>query len=343
MQNMNFKRKLPIPKEIKEQYPLTAELAQVKARRDKEIADVFTGKSGKMVLIIGPCSADREDAVLEYCERLAKLQEAVSDKLVLIPRVYTNKPRTTGDGYKGLLHQPDPRKTSDMLEGVIAIRRLHTNVLANTGLPTADEMLYPDNYRYLSDLLSYVAVGARSVENQEHRLTSSGIDVPVGMKNPTSGDVSVMLNSIMAAQHPHTFIYRGWEVDTTGNPLAHAILRGYVNKHGESMPNYHFEELERLYNAYTAKGLQNMALIVDANHANSGKKYQEQPRICKEVLHSCRHSGEIKSMVKVFMVESYLEPGCQKIGDGVYGKSITDPCLGWEETIRLVQDIADLI
>lgn len=343
MQNMIFKRKLPIPKEIKEQYPLTAELSQVKARRDKEIADVFTGKSSKMVLIIGPCSADREDAVLEYCERLAKLQEAVSDKLVLIPRVYTNKPRTTGDGYKGLLHQPDPRKTSDMLEGVIAIRRLHTNVLANTGLPTADEMLYPDNYRYLSDLLSYVAVGARSVENQEHRLTSSGIDIPVGMKNPTSGDISVMLNSIMAAQHPHTFIYRGWEVDTTGNPLAHAILRGYVNKHGESMPNYHFEELERLYNAYTAKGLQNMALIVDANHANSGKKYQEQPRICKEVLHSCRHSGEIKSMVKGFMIESYLEPGCQKIGGGVYGKSITDPCLGWEDTVRLVQDIADLI
>ena len=343
MQNMIFKRKLPIPKEIKEQYPLTAELSQVKARRDKEIADVFTGKSSKMVLIIGPCSADREDAVLEYCERLAKLQEAVSDKLVLIPRVYTNKPRTTGNGYKGLLHQPDPRKTSDMLEGVIAIRRLHTNVLASTGLPTADEMLYPDNYRYLSDLLSYVAVGARSVENQEHRLTSSGIDIPVGMKNPTSGDISVMLNSIMAAQHPHTFIYRGWEVDTTGNPLAHAILRGYVNKHGESMPNYHFEELERLYNAYTAKGLQNMALIVDANHANSAKKYQEQPRICKEVLHSCRHSGEIKSMVKGFMVESYLEPGCQKIGDGVYGKSITDPCLGWEDTVRLVQDIADLI
>lgn len=343
MQNMNFKRKLPIPKEIKEQYPLTAGLAQVKARRDKEITDVFTGKSDRMVLIIGPCSADREDAVLEYCERLAKLQEAVSDKLVLIPRVYTNKPRTTGDGYKGLLHQPDPRKTSDMLEGVIAIRRLHTNVLANTGLPTADEMLYPDNYRYLSDLLSYVAVGARSVENQEHRLTSSGIDIPVGMKNPTSGDISVMLNSIMAAQHPHTFIYRGWEVDTTGNPLAHAILRGYVNKHGESMPNYHFEELERLYNAYTAKGLQNMALIVDANHANSGKKYQEQPRICKEVLHSCRHSSDIKTMVKGFMVESYLEPGCQKIGDGVYGKSITDPCLGWEKTVRLVQDIADLI
>ena len=341
--NMEFKRKLPAPQTVKDMYPVTEEMAQNKRENDRQIKAVITGEDQRLMLLIGPCSADREDAVLEYCERLAKLQEVVSDKLVLIPRVYTNKTRTTGDGYKGLLHQPDPRKTSDMLEGVIAIRRLHTNVLANTGLPTADEMLYPDNYRYLSDLLSYVAVGARSVENQEHRLTSSGIDVPVGMKNPTSGDISVMLNSIMAAQHPHTFIYRGWEVDTTGNPLAHAILRGYVNKHGESMPNYHFEELERLYNAYTAKGLQNMALIVDANHANSGKKYQEQPRICKEVLHSCRHSGEIKSMVKGFMVESYLEPGCQKIGDGVYGKSITDPCLGWEETIRLVQDIADLI
>lgn len=341
--NMNFKRKLPIPKEIKEQYPLTAELARVKEARDRQIADIFTGKDNRMVLIIGPCSADREDAVLDYCHRLAHLQEVVKDKLLLIPRVYTNKPRTTGAGYKGLLHQPDPEGKPDMLQGVIAIRRLHTNVLAETGLSTADEMLYPDNYRYLSDLLAYVAVGARSVENQEHRLTSSGIAVPVGMKNPTSGDISVMLNSILAAQSGHTFIYRGWEVDTTGNPLAHAILRGYVNKHGESMPNYHFEELERLYNAYAAKGLQNMALIVDANHANSAKKYQEQPRICKEVLHSCRHSGEIKSMVKGFMIESYLEPGCQKIGDGVYGKSITDPCLGWEDTVRLVQDIADLI
>ena len=341
--NLEFKRKLPTPQTVKDMYPVTEELARQKQENDRQIKAVITGEDQRLMLLIGPCSADREDAVLEYCERLAKLQEAVSDKLVLIPRVYTNKPRTTGDGYKGLLHQPDPRKTSDMLEGVIAIRRLHTNVLASTGLPTADEMLYPDNYRYLSDLLSYVAVGARSVENQEHRLTSSGIDIPVGMKNPTSGDISVMLNSIMAAQHPHTFIYRGWEVDTTGNPLAHAILRGYVNKHGESMPNYHFEELERLYNAYTAKGLQNMALIVDANHANSGKKYQEQPRICKEVLHSCRHSSDIKTMVKGFMVESYLEPGCQKIGDGVYGKSITDPCLGWEETVRLVQDIADLI
>ncbi|MBQ9169062.1 MAG: 3-deoxy-7-phosphoheptulonate synthase [Oscillospiraceae bacterium] len=340
---MTFKRKLPVPAEIKEQYPLTKELSRIKNERDAVIADVFTGKSDKMVLIIGPCSADREDAVLEYCERLAGLQEKVADKLILIPRVYTNKPRTTGEGYKGLLHQPNPEQEADMLEGVIAIRRLHANVLAKTGLSTADEMLYTDNYRYLSDLLAYVAVGARSVENQEHRLTSSGIAVPVGMKNPTSGDISVMLNSILAAQRGHTFIYRGWEVDTCGNQLAHAILRGYVNRHGEAMPNYHFEELEHLYNAYSAKGLNNMALIVDANHSNSAKKYQEQPRICKEVLHSCRHSERIKSMVKGFMIESYLESGCQKIGDGVYGKSITDPCLGWDATDRLVQDIADLI
>ena len=343
MKNMHFKRKLPVPKEIKEQYPLTPELSRIKLQRDELISDIFTGKSDKMVLIIGPCSADREDAVLEYCERLAVLQEKVSDRLVLIPRVYTNKPRTTGDGYKGLLHQPDPEQAADMLEGVIAIRRLHTNVLASTGLSTADEMLYPDNYRYLSDLLAYVAVGARSVENQEHRLTSSGIAVPVGMKNPTSGDISVMLNSIMAAQHPHTFIYRGWEVDTTGNELAHAIFRGYVNRHGEPLPNYHFEELEHLYNAYAAKGLQNMALVIDTNHSNSAKKYAEQPRICKEVLHSCRHSAHIKSMVKGFMIESYLEEGSQKIGEHIYGKSITDPCIGWAATELLVLDIADLI
>ena len=343
MKNMNFKRKLPVPKEIKEQYPLTEELARIKAARDEIIADVFAGKSGKMVLVIGPCSADREDAVLDYCERLALLQEKVSDKLILIPRVYTNKPRNTGEGYKGLLHQPDPQQGADMLEGVIAIRRLHTNVLAKTGLSTADEMLYPDNYRYLSDLLAYVAVGARSVENQEHRLTSSGIAVPVGMKNPTSGDISVMLNSILAAQRAHTFIYRGWEVETTGNPLTHAIMRGYVNKHGEAIPNYHFEDLEHLYNAYAAKGLANMALIVDANHSNSAKKYREQPRICKEVLHACRHSDHIKSMVKGFMIESYLEGGSQKIGEGIYGKSITDPCIGWTDTEKLVLDIADLI
>ena len=343
MQNMIFKRKLPIPKEIKEQYPLTAELSQVKARRDKEIADVFTGKSGKMVLIIGPCSADREDAVLEYCERLAKLQEAVSDKLVLIPRVYTNKPRTTGDGYKGLLHQPDPRKTSDMLEGVIAIRRLHTNVLANTGLPTADEMLYPDNYRYLSDLLSYVAVGARSVENQEHRLTSSGIDIPVGMKNPTGGDLSVMMNSIYAAMGDHTFLYRGWEVETDGNPYAHAIMRGYVNEKGDSRPNYHYEDLIQLHKLYEEKGIKNPACIVDCNHANSGKQYLEQIRIAKEVLHSKRHSADIDRLVKGLMIESYIEDGNQKISEGTYGKSITDACLGWEKTERLILDLAELL
>lgn len=343
MKNMNFRRKLPVPKEIKEQYPLTEELCRVKRERDAAIADVFTGKSDKMVLVIGPCSADREDAVLDYCERLAGLQEKVEDRLILIPRVYTNKPRTTGDGYKGLLHQPNPEKDSDMLEGVVAIRRLHTKVLAQTGLSTADEMLYPDNYRYLSDLLSYVAVGARSVENQEHRLTASGIAVPVGMKNPTSGDISVMLNSVMAAQHEHMFIYRGWEVETTGNELAHAILRGYVNKHGQAIPNYHFEDLESLYNAYETRGLKNIALVVDANHSNSAKRYQEQPRICKEVLHSCSHSEQIRSMVKGFMIESYLEGGCQKIGEGVYGKSITDPCIGWEDTERLVLEIADQI
>ena len=343
MKNMKFTRKLPVPKEIKEQYPLTENLCRVKRERDALISDVFTGKNDKMVLVIGPCSADREDAVLDYCERLAALQEKVEDKLVLIPRVYTNKPRTTGDGYKGLLHQPNPEKDSDMLEGVVAIRRLHTKVLAETGLSTADEMLYPDNYRYLSDLLAYVAVGARSVENQEHRLTASGIAVPVGMKNPTSGDISVMLNSVMAAQHEHTFIYRGWEVTTTGNELAHAILRGYVNKHGRAIPNYHFEDLESLYNDYTARGLKNIALIVDTNHSNSGKRYQEQPRTCNEVLHSCRHSEEIRSMVKGFMIASYLEAGSQKIGEGIYGKSITDPCIGWQETERMVFSIAEQI
>lgn len=342
MKNMNFKRKLPVPREIKELYPVSEDLARRKEIRDRMIADVFTGNSDKLLLIIGPCSADREDSVMEYCERLAKLQELTADKLILIPRVYTNKPRTTGEGYKGLLHQPDPEQHSDMLEGLIAIRRLHTSVLANTGLSTADEMLYPDNYRYLSDLLSYIAVGARSVENQDHRLTASGIDVPVGMKNPTSGDISVMLNSILAAQKQHTFIYRGWEVETTGNPLAHAIIRGYVNRHGEAIPNYHFEELEHLYDAYQARNLKNMALIVDTNHSNSGKKHMEQPRICKEVLHSCRHSENIHSMVKGFMIESYLEGGSQSIGQHIYGKSITDPCIGWSDTERLVMEVADL-
>ena len=340
--NMNFKRKLPIPKEIKEQYPLTAELARVKEARDRQIADIFTGKDNRMVLIIGPCSADREDAVLDYCHRLAHLQEVVKDKLLLIPRVYTNKPRTTGAGYKGLLHQPDPEGKPDMLQGVIAIRRLHTNVLAETGLSTADEMLYPDNYRYLSDLLAYVAVGARSVEDQQHRLTSSGISVPVGMKNPTGGDLSVMMNSINAAQHSHTFIYRGWEATSTGNPYAHAILRGYTNKHGDPRPNYHYEDLMFLHRLYEEQGLQNPAVIIDANHANSGKDPFQQGRIIREVLQSRGFDSGIHSLVKGFMVESYIEDGNQKIDGGVYGKSITDACLGWEKTERLIFEIAQM-
>ena len=341
--NLDFIRKLPIPKDVKERYPLRREFADKKIQRDREIANVFEGKDDRLILIIGPCSADREDAVLDYIERLAKVQEKVADKILIIPRIYTNKPRTTGDGYKGMLHQPNPKEAENMLNGIISIRRIHTKAIEETGLFCADEMLYTENYRYLSDLLSYVAVGARSVENQQHRLISSGIDVPVGMKNPTGGDISVMLNSITAAQHPHNFIYRGWECVSKGNPLAHAILRGYVNRHGESLPNYHFEDLMHLYTEYSARNLQNMALIVDTNHANSGKKYLEQERICKEVLHACRHSSEIKSYVKGFMIESYLEDGCQKIGESVYGKSITDPCLGWEKSERLIYDIADLM
>ncbi len=328
--------------EIKAQYPLSPELEEKKVEFDAKVSDIFTGKSDKLLLVIGPCSADSEKSVLDYTSRLAKLREKVADKIMIIPRVYTNKPRTTGDGYKGMLHQPDPEKGSDMLEGIVAIRRLHTKVIEETGFFTADEMLYCENYRYLSDLLSYVAVGARSVENQLHRLTASGIEVPVGMKNPTSGDISVMLNSITAAQHSHTFIYRGWEVVTEGNPLAHAILRGYVNKHGQAIPNYHYEDLEHLYENYSAKGLQNLSLVVDANHSNSGKKPLEQVRICKEVLHSCRHNADINRMVKGFMIESYIEDGAQKIGEGIYGKSITDPCIGWEKTEKLVLELADL-
>ena len=341
--NMNFKRKLPIPQDIKAEYPLSPELAANKSKIDAEIAKVFTGESDKFILVIGPCSADREDAVIDYISRLRTVQDKVSDKIIIIPRIYTNKPRTTGDGYKGMLHQPDPNEKPDMLQGIIAIRKLHMRAIAETGFGCADEMLYPENYRYLSDLLSYVAIGARSVENQKHRLTSSGLDIPVGMKNPTSGDISVMMNSITAAQHCHTFIYRGWEVETSGNPLAHAILRGYVNKHGQSMSNYHYEDLIHLAETYEKSGLANPAVIVDANHANSGKKYLEQIRISKEILHSCRYDPAVKKLVKGLMIESYIEDGCQKIGENVYGKSITDPCLGWEKTERLIYDIADVL
>lgn len=340
-ENMTFIRKLPVPKEIKQQMPLTQKGTEIKKKRDEEIASVFTGESDKFLLIIGPCSADREEPVLDYVSRLARVQEEVKDKIIIIPRIYTNKPRTTGEGYKGMLHQPDPSKKPDMLEGIMAIRSLHVKAIDEIGITCADEMLYSDNYRYLSDLLSYVAVGARSVENQGHRLTSSGIDVPVGMKNPTSGDFTIMLNSIIAAQSSHTFIYRGWEVESKGNPLAHAILRGSVNKYSMAKPNYHYEDLIRLYQMYSEKNLQNMAVIVDANHSNSNKQYIEQIRICNEVLHSMRHSKEINSFVKGFMIESYIEDGAQKNEEGIYGKSITDPCLGWEKSKELIYSIAD--
>ena len=330
--SFNYKSLLPTPAQIKAEFPLTPECVELKAARDKEVADVITGKSEKFLVIIGPCSADREDAVCEYMSRLAKVNEQVKDKLVIVPRVYTNKPRTTGGGYKGMLHQPDPEKKPNMYEGLVAIRKLHMRVIKDYGFTTADEMLYPENYSYLSDVLSYVAIGARSVENQQHRLVSSGMDVPVGMKNPTSGDLGVMLNAVYAAQHGHDFIYRTWEVETKGNPLAHTILRGAVSKHGQCLPNYHYEDLELLYSLYQERELLNPACIVDANHSNSNKRYMEQIRIVKEVLHSRRHSEEIHNFIKGVMVESYLEPGSQKIGEHIYGKSITDPCLGWDDT-----------
>ena len=338
---MTFIREMPNPDSVKALIPLTDELKAIKQQRDVELADIFTGKDSRFILIIGPCSADRQDAVLEYMHRLSAVQEKVADKIFIVPRVYTNKPRTTGDGYKGMFHQPDPSAHSDMLKGLFSIRELHLNVLRDTHLTTADEMLYPENYAYINDILGYVAVGARSVENQQHRLVSSGIDVPVGMKNPTSGDLSVMMNSITAAQHHHTFTYRGWEVSGAGNPLSHAILRGYVDNKGRTLPNYHYEDLIRLHTLYGERNLENPAVIVDANHANSGKKYEQQIRIAKEVLHSRRLNGDIHNLVKGLMIESYLEDGSQKIGEHIYGKSITDPCLGWEKTEKLILTLAD--
>lgn len=341
--NLFFERKLTIPMEVKEMYPLKKNMDDIVKSRAIELKNIFTGKSDKLVLVIGPCSADNEDSVIDYILRLREVQEKVKDKIFIVPRIYTNKPRTTGDGYKGMLHQPNPEEKPDMFKGIVAIRELHMRALSETGFSCADEMLYPENYRYLDDLLAYVAIGARSVENQQHRLTSSGLDIPVGMKNPTSGDYSIMMNAITAAQHKHTFIYRGWEVHSNGNPLSHAILRGYVNEFGQSRPNYHYEDLIRLCEAYDERNLENPGVIVDTNHANSGKKYDEQPRIVKEVLHSCRHNDRIKKLVKGFMIESYIEDGAQKIGDGCYGKSITDPCLGWNKTEKLIYDIADLL
>lgn len=345
---MEFLRKLPTPQELKEQFPVSEKIAEIKAKRDEEIRNIFEGKEDKLILIIGPCSADNEDAVIDYISRLRKVQEKVNDKIFIIPRIYTNKPRTIGIGYKGMLHQPDPEKESDMLKGIIAIRQLHKRAVEETGFTCADEMLYPENHRYLSDLLSYVAIGARSVENQQHRLTASGIGIPAGMKNPTGGDISVMMNSIIAAQHGHTFLYRGWEVKTKGNPLTHAILRGYVDKFGRNIPNYHYEDLQNLIESYedansgNGKHLENPAVIVDTNHANSGKKFEEQIRISKDVMHSCHVSQDVHNLVKGLMIESYIEDGSQKVSEHCYGKSITDPCLGWEKTERLIYDLADL-
>ncbi len=341
--NLEFERKLTIPLETKKMYPLTEDLKPIIEERARALQDIFTGASNKLLLIIGPCSADNADSVIDYITRLRRVQEAVKDQIFIVPRVYTNKPRTTGDGYKGLLHQPDSNARPDMFKGIIAVRELHLRALRETGFICADEMLYPENHRYLDDILGYVAVGARSVENQQHRLTASGLEIPVGMKNPTIGDFRVMMNSITAAQHKHTFLYRGWEVHSQGNPFAHAILRGYMNKHGQSLPNYHYEDLRRMIDLYAASSLQNPAVIIDANHANSGKDPFQQHRIIKEVLHNCNYDREIHRLVKGFMVESYLEDGCQKIGDGIYGKSITDPCLGWEKTEALIYDIADRI
>jgi 3-deoxy-7-phosphoheptulonate synthase len=340
---MIFKRKLPIPQEVKEEFPLSDELAAIKAKNDEEIRRIFTGESDKFLLVIGPCSADREDAVMEYTHRLKRLSEQVEDKILIVPRVYTGKPRTTGEGYKGLVHQPNSAEPPDMMKGIVAIRQIHMRVLEETGFSTADEMLYPENHRYISDLLSYVAVGARSVENQQHRLLASGLDIPVGMKNPTSGDISVMMNAIRAGQSSHMFIYRGWEVESAGNPYAHAILRGYVNKNGESQPNYHYEDLSHLYDNYMKMGLQNPTAIVDCSHSNCAKHYKAQVRIAKEICHNRQHSKNIHSLVKGLMIESYLEDGAQKIGESVYGKSITDPCIGWAKTEKLVLDIADLV
>lgn len=341
MKNMEFKREMPTARVIKEMYTLSDELAAKKEANDEAIRAIFNGTSDKFLLLIGPCSADREDAVLDYVCRLRRVQEKVEDKILIVPRIYTNKPRTTGAGYKGMLHQPNPNSSPDLLKGLIAIRRLHISVMEQSGFSGADEMLYPENTQYLSDCLSYVAVGARSVENQLHRLTASGLDVPVGMKNPTGGDLSVMMNSITAAQHGHTFAFAGWEVKSRGNSLAHAILRGYSNKNGRSVPNYHYEDLQLVQELYEKSGLNNPAVIVDANHANSGKHWEEQPRIAKEILHSMRHSKAIKDIVKGIMIESYIEDGNQKPDGAVYGQSITDPCLGWDKTEKMILEIAD--
>ena len=335
----SFLNQLPTTEEVKKQYPLSKELRERKAKRDAEMKSIFRGESKKFLLVIGPCSADHEDPVLEYCQRLKEVAKDVEDRIFIVPRIYTNKPRTTGEGYKGMLHQPDPEKCSNLTEGILAIRRMHIRVLEECGFSTADEMLYPDNHNYLDDVLSYVAVGARSVENQQHRMVASGVDIPVGMKNPTSGDLGVMLNSIYAGQHGHNFIYRGWEVETAGNPYTHAIMRGSQSKHGQMIPNYHYEDLKLLHSLYEKKELVNPVVVVDTNHCNSGKKYKEQLRIAQEIMHFRKYSEELAYFVKGLMVESYLEEGSAKVEEHILGKSITDPCIGWEDTLRLISTV----
>lgn len=339
---MHLNKPLPSAAELKKEYPLSAALEQMKKNRDAEIRAVFTGESDKFVVLVGPCSADNELAVCTYVEKLSKINEKVSERLILIPRIYTNKPRTTGEGYKGMLHQPEPDKAPDLYGGIIAIRKMHLKVMAESGLTAADEMLYPENRSYIDDLLSYEAIGARSVENQQHRLVASGMDIPVGMKNPTSGDFSVMFNSVIAAQHSHNFIYRGQDVTTDGNPLAHVILRGGVDKYGIAVPNYHYEDLARMAEMYRKLDLQNPAAVVDVNHSNSNKKFKEQIRIVSEVLHSRNYNSDLKKLIKGVMIESYLEEGTQPIDCArIFGKSITDPCLGWDDTEKLLYKIAE--
>lgn len=341
--DLEFERKLTIPMETKKLYPVTPALAPLVEQRAGVLRDIFEGRDRRCLLIIGPCSADNADSVLEYLGRLRRVADRVRDKIFIVPRVFSNKPRTNGEGYMGLVHQPDAAARPDPFKGIIAVRSLHLRALAETGFTCADELLYPENHRYLDDLLAYVTVGARSVEDQQHRLTASGLGIPVGMKNPTSGDLSVMLNAIHAAQAGHSFIYRGWAVHSKGNPLAHAVLRGRRTEDGRSLSNYDYESLRRLADRYLASGAQNPAVIVDANHENSAKNPFRQPEIVRDVLASCRRDPELAGLVKGFLVESYLEDGCQPPGGGVWGRSITDPCLGWEKTERLICELADAL
>jgi len=339
-----FEKQIEIPSagEILDKMPLAGSLKKIKAERDRLVSDVITGKSDKLLIIVGPCSAHESKPVLDYVEKLGKLNERVEDRLVLVPRIYTNKPRTRGVGYKGMFSQPDPSKSEDILKGIYTIRDLNIKAIEISGLAAADEMLYPENIHYVEDLLSYIAVGARSSENQMHRLVASGIDVSVGVKNPMSGSISVLLNSVYAAQSGQVFKLNGWQVKTSGNPLAHTILRGAVDGYGNDIPNFHYETVMQVADGYQKSGLQNPAIIIDANHSNSGKKYKQQIRILEEVMQNRLYDKDFKNIVKGFMIESFLVEGNQT-EDKVYGKSITDPCLGWTDTERLILDIAEKV